>query len=252
MLLLLLAYLGGVLTIVSPCILPVLPFVFARADRPFVRSGLPMLVGMAITFALVASLAAVAGGWAVEANRWGRIAAMVLLALFGATLLLPALAARLTQPIVDLGARLSQSADRNAGVGSSMLLGIATGLLWAPCAGPVLGLILTGAALNGANAGTSLLLVAYALGAATSLALALLLGGRVFAAMKRSLGAGERIRRGLGAAVLAAVAAVALGLDTGFLTRVSVASTTALEQGLLDALHPEAAAPTVAMTGGLQ
>ena len=43
----LLAYLGGILTIVSPCILPVLPLVFARADRPFVRSGLPLLVGMA-------------------------------------------------------------------------------------------------------------------------------------------------------------------------------------------------------------
>ena len=46
MTLFLLAYLGGVLTILSPCILPVLPFVFARADRPFVKSGLPLLVGM--------------------------------------------------------------------------------------------------------------------------------------------------------------------------------------------------------------
>ena len=72
MILFLLAYLGGVLTIVSPCILPVLPFVFARADRPFVRSGLPMLVGMAATFAAVATLAAVGGGWAVEANQYGR------------------------------------------------------------------------------------------------------------------------------------------------------------------------------------
>ena len=69
------------------------------------------------------------------------------------------------------------------------MLGIATSLLWAPCAGPVLGLILTGAALNGANVGTSLLLLAYAAGAATSLALAILVGGRVFAAMKRSLAA---------------------------------------------------------------
>ena len=43
MLLLLLAYFGGVLTIVSPCILPVLPFVFARADKPFLQSGLPTL-----------------------------------------------------------------------------------------------------------------------------------------------------------------------------------------------------------------
>lgn len=71
MILFLLAYLGGVLTIVSPCILPVLPFVFARADRPFVSSGLPMLVGMGVTFAAVATLAAVGGGWVVEANQRG-------------------------------------------------------------------------------------------------------------------------------------------------------------------------------------
>ncbi|KWV53754.1 hypothetical protein AS026_03660 [Rhizobium altiplani] len=51
MLLFILAYLGGALTIVSPCILPVLPFVFARVGQPFLRSTLPMLVGMAATFA---------------------------------------------------------------------------------------------------------------------------------------------------------------------------------------------------------
>ena len=60
------SYLAGMLTIVSPCILPVLPFVFARAEQPFLRSGLPMLVGMAFTFAGVATLAAVGGSWAVE------------------------------------------------------------------------------------------------------------------------------------------------------------------------------------------
>ena len=102
---------------------------------------------------------------------------------------------------------------------SSLLLGIATGLFWAPCAGPILGLILTGAAIQGASASTTLLLLAYALGAATSLAAALLIGGRLFAAMKRSLGAGEWIRRGLGVLVLAGVAAIALGLDTGLLTQ---------------------------------
>jgi cytochrome c biogenesis protein CcdA/thiol-disulfide isomerase/thioredoxin len=238
-----LAYLGGVLTIVSPCILPVLPFVFARADRPFLRSGLPMLAGMVVMFGIVASFATVAGGWVVAANEYGRYAAMVLLAVFGITLIFPSLADRVMQPLVSLGARMSASAEREGARDAllpSFLLGIATGLLWAPCAGPVLGLILTGAALNGANAGTSLLLAAYALGAATSLALALLIGGRVFAALKRSLGIGEWIRRGLGVAVLAAVVAVALGLDTGFLTNLSTASTTRLEQGLIDRLHPRA------------
>src|ERR1700749_3416889 len=220
MILFLLAYLGGVLTILSPCILPVLPFVFARSDRPFVQSGLPLLAGMAATFALVATLATLGGSWAVHANQAGRIAALVLLALFGLTLLLPSLADRLTRPLVALGSRLSNDATGGS-VGSSLLLGVATGLLWAPCAGPILGLILTGAAIKGASASTTLLLLAYALGAATSLAAALLIGGKVFAAMKRSLGAEEWIRRGLGAAVLVGVVAISFGWDTGVLRRLS-------------------------------
>ena len=250
MLLFVLAYLGGVLTIISPCILPVLPFVFARADRPFLKSGLPMLIGMAATFALVATLAAVAGGWAVAANEYGRIAALALLALFGIALLFPAIADRVTQPLVALGGRLSQSADGSGGFLPSLLLGVATGLLWAPCAGPVLGLILTGAALQGANVQTTLLLLAYAAGAATSLALALLIGGRVFAAMKRSLGAGEWVRRGLGALVLAAVAAIALGVDTNYLANVSLAQTSAVEQALIDKLRGPDSHAAMAPAGG--
>ena len=62
MLLLVLAYFGGILTILSPCILPVLPFVFARSDEPFRKSGLPLLAGMVLTFAIVASLATIGGG----------------------------------------------------------------------------------------------------------------------------------------------------------------------------------------------
>ena len=238
MFLVLLAYFGGVLTILSPCILPVLPFVFARSDQPFRKSGLPLLAGMCITFAVVASLATVGGGWAVRANQFGRIAALILFALFGLTLLFSSLADRLSRPLVQLGNRLSANSDSGASVLNSFLLGIGTGLLWAPCAGPILGLILTGAALQGASARTALLLLSYAAGAATSLAVALLAGGRIFAAMKRGLGVEEWIRRALGVAVLAAVAAVAFGLDRGILTRLSLASTGNLEQRLLDRFHP--------------
>jgi cytochrome c biogenesis protein CcdA/thiol-disulfide isomerase/thioredoxin len=234
MLLILLAYVGGALTILSPCILPVLPFVFARADRPFLRNGLPLLAGMALTFAAVATLAAVGGGWIVAANRYGRWLALILLALFAITLIFPALADRAMRPLVGWGSRLSEAADTGAApgkerIGPSLLLGVATGLLWAPCAGPILGIILTGAALSGATLGTSFLLLAYALGAATSLALALVVGGRVFKAMKRSIGAGEWVRRALGVLVLAGVAAVALGLDTGYLARLSTVQTFSLE-----------------------
>jgi len=242
MILFIIAYIAGALTIVSPCILPVLPFVFSRAGQPFTTSVLPMLLGMVVTFAGVATLAALGGGWAVRTNEFGRHAAIALLAVFGVALLSTRVAALVTRPAVAFGNRLSQRAvGQKASVGASLLLGAATGLLWAPCAGPVLGLVLTGAALRGANVGTTLLLTAYAAGAATSLAIAVLAGGRVSAAMKRSLGLGERLRQGLGVAVLAGVAAIALGLDTGLLARLSFAGTSTIEQSLLDRLSRNSA-----------
>jgi cytochrome c biogenesis protein CcdA/thiol-disulfide isomerase/thioredoxin len=240
MILLFVAFLGGILTIISPCILPVLPFVFAKADQPFRKSGLPLLAGMAVTFAAFAAIATVGGAWIVRANQYGRVLALVVLAIFGLTLLWPALADRLSRPFVQLGSRLSQPSGSNSqpSVLRSLLLGIATGLLWAPCAGPILGLILTGAALQGASERSVFLLLAYAAGAATSLAVVLLAGGRVFAALKRSLGAEVWIRSILGVAVLAGVVAIALGLDRGVLTQISLASTSGVEQSLIDRFHP--------------
>jgi cytochrome c biogenesis protein CcdA/thiol-disulfide isomerase/thioredoxin len=236
------AYLAGIFTIATPCIFPILPFILARADQPFRRGGLPMLLGLAVTFAAVASLAAIAGNWAVNANHYGRIAALTLMTLFGLTMLVPALATRLTLPIVALGSRLSGWAgqrERRAGESpvSSLLIGIATGLVWAPCAGPVLGLILTGAALRGPGVETSLLLLAYGLGAATSLAGGILLGGRLLAIARRSARWGDRLRPILGGAVIAGVAVIGLGLDAGLLTRFSSTGTAIVESRLVAALE---------------
>ncbi|CAG2145735.1 cytochrome c biogenesis protein CcdA [Cupriavidus plantarum] len=243
MTLLILAFVGGALTILSPCILPVLPFVFSRAGRPFATSTLPMLAGMALTFAAVASLASVAGGWVVHFNEFGRIAALVLLGVFGLSLLLPRLADTLTAPLVAFGNRLAARhadaapASAARAIGGSLLLGVATGMLWAPCAGPILGIVLTGAALRGASVQSTLLLVAYAAGAATSLAIALGVGGRLFAAMRGSLGAAQGLRRGLGVGVLAGVVAIGFGADTGLLARLGGDKTSRIEQALIDALR---------------
>jgi len=242
MTLFILAYLAGVLTIATPCIFPILPFVLARAEEPFRRGGLPMLLGVAFAFAAVASLASFTGGWAVEANRHGRTVALAMITLFGLAMLLPALAARIMEPIVSVGSRLSSCAGWRATAEgttatASMLLGVATGLIWAPCAGPILGLILTGAALRGPSVETSLLLLTYGLGAATSLAAGLLFGGRLFAFIKQAIRWGNGIHRILGATVVAGAAMIWFGLDTGLLTSLSPASTNRLEQNLIATLR---------------
>jgi cytochrome c biogenesis protein CcdA/thiol-disulfide isomerase/thioredoxin len=252
MILALLAFLGGALTIVSPCILPVLPFVFARGGRSFASSTLPLLLGMALTFAGVATLAAVGGSWAIRVNSWGRWAALVLLTIFGLALLSRRLADWASRPLVAFGNRVLASGEQagSASVVQSLLLGVATGFLWAPCAGPILGLILTGAALSGPNPRTTLLLLAYAAGAATSLAIVMLAGARVARAFKNSLGAGEWVRRGLGVLVLAAVVAIGLGWDTGILTQLSLNGTNSLEQSLLAKIHPTTVMSPQSAAGG--
>jgi cytochrome c biogenesis protein CcdA/thiol-disulfide isomerase/thioredoxin len=245
MILALLVFLGGVLTILSPCILPVLPFVFARSEQRFLTGGLPLLAGMTVTFAGIATLAAVGGAWAVRVNQYGRAVALLLLTAFAATLLSRQMADLLARPFVALGNRLLPTAAAG-GLVSSLLLGVATGLLWAPCAGPILGLVLTGAALSGPNAHTTELLFAYAAGAATSLGVAIFAGGRMFASLKQSLGAGEWIRRALGIAVLLGVLAIALGWDTRVLTGLSLVGTNHLEQSLLATVKPGNSARRVA------
>jgi cytochrome c biogenesis protein CcdA/thiol-disulfide isomerase/thioredoxin len=237
MLIYLLAFVGGVLTILSPCILPVLPFVFAHADRPFRRAGLPLLLGMALTFALVATAAAYGGHWIVRLNQGGRYVALFIFLVLGLTLLFPELAEAATRPLVRAGSRLQGGPSaQEQSVAKSFVLGISTGLLWAPCAGPILGLILTGAAIQGPGARSSFLLLSYALGAATSLGIALFAGKKVFATMKNSLRFDLWIRRTLGVAVILGVVAIALGWDTNLLAKFSFVNTATAEEHLIHAL----------------
>ena len=243
-----LAYLGGVLTILSPCILPVIPFVFARADQPFRKAGLPLLVGMAATFALVAVAVSAGGPWLVRANEYGRFVSLALFGVLGIMLIVPVFTDRLTRPLVAFGNRLNSWALSRSGAVGSVVLGAATGLLWAPCAGPILGLILTGAAIQGPTFRTWMLLLAYAAGAATSLGTALLAGKKVLATWKRFLIVERWIRPAIGVTVLIAVMSVALGWDRGILTRFSAANTTGFEQALLRLLHPAKTTQAIGVT----
>jgi cytochrome c biogenesis protein CcdA/thiol-disulfide isomerase/thioredoxin len=252
MVLYLLAFAGGVLTILSPCILPVLPFVFARADQPFRRSGLPLIIGMASSFSVVAMAAAVGGHWVVRLNQGGRYVAMAIFLVLGVSLLFPSFAETLTRPLVRAGNMLQGGPATKGGIGKSFVLGISTGLLWAPCAGPILGLILTGAAIQGPGARSSFLLISFAMGAATSLGIALFAGNRMFSKLKRSLVFEVWIRRALGIAVIAGVVAIALGWDTALLTKFSFLNTSKAESHLINQLGPAKLAPVASNASGAQ
>jgi len=209
---LLIAFLGGVLTLFSPCILPVIPLLLS-STRGNVRTTLLTLLGLASGFATLASLAAVSANWVIEASVWGRYLALAILTLSALALLSARVSACLSRPWLWLGARLQGDARRLPPALSAWLLGVASGLLWAPCAGPILGLILSGAMLEGPSANTTLLLFSFGLGSAVALAILILLGRVALRRLRPSLRLIEWLRRGTGAVALLAIIGIASGLN---------------------------------------
>ncbi|MEO3728074.1 cytochrome c biogenesis protein DipZ [Pseudomonas syringae] len=229
----LIAFLGGLLTVLSPCILPVVPFLFAGADRT--RSSILLtLGGMALTFALISSLAVVSSEWVIEASNTGRHIALAVMVLFALSLISARIGDWLARPFVLLGNRLDPDSRKKTGPMASIMIGVATGLLWAPCAGPILGVILTGAMLQGANAQTSLLLLAYGAGSALSLGTLIFAGRGLVNRLKPSIPFTGWFRRGAGVAVLATAAVIATGADNLLLANTSSQGVATVEKSVLE------------------
>ncbi len=220
----------------SPCILPIVPLVFSRADRSFARDTVPMLAGLAAVFSIVASVATASAEWIVRASEIGRVGAIVLLALVSLSLLLPKFNDLITGPLVRAGSRIDGHASGTRTAAGNFLVGSAIGLLWAPCAGPILGIVVATAALNGSSSRSTILFATFALGAATALGLAMFAGSRVLAKMKRYAGADLWVRRSLGVLALAGVFVIVMGWDRTLFAKDGLIQTAGAEELLISRL----------------
>jgi cytochrome c biogenesis protein CcdA/thiol-disulfide isomerase/thioredoxin len=244
---LLLAFFGGVLTILSPCILPVIPLVFARAGRSFSRELAPMLVGLALAFTAAALIATATAHWLIVANVVGRQLALALFAIVGIALLFPRAAEWASRPATRAGAALLGSGVDGAEAGAAtplrnVVIGMAIGLLWAPCAGPILGVLIAAAATSGASR-AALLFLTFALGAAMSLAAVLSLGSRLIARITRAGAAELAVRRVLGVATIVTVLAIFFGVDQYLFAKGGLVKTASAEEHLVSAFAPERVQP---------
>lgn len=209
-----LALFAGVATIAAPCTLPVLPILLGasigRANR--LRPA-AIALGFVISFSFVAlALNALTRVFDFDPNVL-RDGATALLALFGLLMIFPAAYERLggwiNLPTIDTGELAAQR-----GAAGGLLLGAALGLVWTPCAGPILASILTLVATSTDIATSSGLLVLYALGAAIPM-LAIAYGGQALTTRVRSIARfAPRLRQAFGVIVIAIAAATWLHYDT--------------------------------------
>ncbi|HDR2789958.1 TPA: redoxin domain-containing protein [Enterobacter asburiae] len=227
---LIIAFLGGMISLLSPCTLPVIPLLFAgfQGQR---RHLLALFAGMIVMFTLVAMLVTVASEWIVNATLIGRWIALLVLAIAALALIFPQFALRIAGPAVSAGNALNNRSTQTRGLLSAFLAGLSVGLLWSPCAGPILGAIFSINIAGHSSITTGALLVAYGSGCALMLAL-LAAGGRTLMAPLRAKSAlMARLRQGAGVVMLAAVVFNA----TGFITTLKGANGLAdnLENSLL-------------------
>jgi len=212
----LLGLLAGALTTLSPCVLPVLPFVlFAALDKH--RFGpLALAAGMATTFAAVGMLVFGAGVTVDLSGDTVRYVAAALMALFGIVLLSNALQQRFAVLSAPLTSWLGNSTERvgSGSVAGQFAIGAMLGAVWSPCSGPSLGAAVTLAASSQTVTKAGTIMLFFGIGASIPL-LAIAYGSR--ATLKRRKAALQQIGRSakpvLGGALLAAAFLVLSGLD---------------------------------------
>jgi cytochrome c-type biogenesis protein len=212
MLNLLLALLAGVVTIAAPCTLPMLPILLgASVGQTSKARPATIAAGFVLSFSLVAlALSAITRAFDFDPNVL-RSAAAVLLIGFGLLMLWPA-------PFEWLSSRFGGfsggSAASRQGVLGGFVLGTTLGLVWTPCAGPVLGSILTVIATSKDTAWASTLLVVYAIGASIPMLL-IAYGGQAVTARVRSLARiTPRLQQGFGIVVIGFALASYFQYDT--------------------------------------
>ncbi len=208
-----LSFTEGVALIASPCILPVLPLVLSTSidggrARPF-----GIITGFILSFCLLALLSrrlVLATGIAPDSIK---DISLLLLFLFGLILLSDKLSAwfsRLTQRFADIGTRLSPGNGKE-GLASGIVLGALIGLVWTPCAGPILAAVLVQIIRQETDLESVALMVAFAMGAGFPMFIIAITGRRImnkFAFLQRYT---EQIRKILGGVIITSVIFIAAG-----------------------------------------
>ena len=232
------AFISGIVTILSPCILPVLPIVLSGGVGGGKARPLGVVAGFVSSFTFFTlALSAIVQALGIPADAL-RFVAVALIGLFGLVMLVPRFALvfeRLASRLANLGRRQpaaapsgAPSAPASAGVawsgfGSGVVVGLGLGLVWTPCVGPIMASVISLALSQHVDGGSVFITLAYTIGTALPM-FAVMIGGRALinrvpGLVKRTAG----IQRGFGALLLVVAVAIGFGWDRKFQTAVLAA-----------------------------
>ncbi len=217
-LLILFGFVAGAGTALSPCVLPVLPIALSAGATGGRRRPLGIVVGLALsfTFATVA-LVYVISALGLPGDLLRKLAIAVLLG-FGIVLMVPPLAARIEATMSRFAGRAGVAGGGGDGFWSGTAVGASLGLVYAPCAGPILAGVITVSASQSFTAGRLAVALSYGIGSAVVLYFLMLGGRRVVAPLARR---GNGLQVAMGAVMVVVALAMAGNYDVRFQNRIA-------------------------------
>lgn len=219
-LLILFAFLAGFVTVLSPCILPVLPIVLSGSLVGGHRRPLGIVTGFIISFSLFTLfLSAIVRATGISADLL-RSVSVVIVILFGISLLLPNFQVIMEKVFTKLSSLVTSNSKQATGFWSGLLLGVSLGLVWTPCVGPIIASVITLAATSSVSGSAILITFSYALGTAIPM-FAITYGGRqLLIKVPWLLKNTARIQKGFGIVMILVAVGIFFNLDRQFQTLV--------------------------------
>jgi cytochrome c biogenesis protein CcdA len=184
----LLAAVAGLLSLLSPCVLPLLPAIIASAFAGHRHGPTYLAFGIALSFAGMGLLTAIAGRWLIFDPEWLRLGTAFIMVISGVVLLAPPVQAQLGIILAPLASAFSPRVSRTGtGASGQFTLGLLLGAVWSPCVGPTLGAAIVLAARGEDLVAVATTMFAFGLGAGLPLFLLSLLPRERFLAARTSL-----------------------------------------------------------------
>ncbi len=211
-----LAFLEGLALIASPCILPVLPLILSASIDGGQKRPFGIIIGFVLTFALFALLSRELVSVLHINLDYIKDGSLILLGLLGVVMLsekLSGLLSGFTQKLANTGSALSATNSTKKGFLSGILIGGLIGLVWTPCAGPILATVLVQVIRQENNLSALFLILAFAIGAGVPMLIISLTGRKLMHKLTFLNTHAKAIRKTLGILILASVTFIASGVD---------------------------------------
>lgn len=210
------AFLAGIVTVLSPCILPLLPIILSSsADSSGKKRPLGVVMGFVISFTFsTLFLSTIVRLTGIPTDLW-RFFSIVILTMFGISLWTPKIQ-ELIEPLFSRLTRFAPQVNKNSGFFGGIIIGLSLGLLWTPCVGPILAGVISLALAGSVNTQAVFITLAYSSGTAIPMFLIMMAGSTVLRKVPWLVQNSGKIQRMFGLLMIITAVGIYFNVDRSF------------------------------------